>query len=62
MKSIKFTLESYKIHLKFNIKDKKMRKQELEKPIVKRLDDNTYNILNKEKEYIANINDKHGNR
>ena len=39
-----------------------MRKQELEKPIVKRLDDNTYNILNKEKEYIANINDKHGNR
>ena len=61
MKSIKFTLESSKIHLKFNIKDKKIRKQEFEKPIVKLLDDNTYDILNKEREYIANIKDKHGN-
>ena len=62
MKSIKFTLESSKIHLKFNINDKKITKQEFEKLIVKSLDDNTYDILNKEKEYIAKIKDKYGNR
>ena len=39
-----------------------MTKQEFEKLIGKRIDDDTYDILNKEKEYIANINDKHGNR
>ena len=62
MKSIKFTLESSKIHLKFNINDKKMTKQEFEKLIGKSLDDNTYDILNKEKEYMAKMKDKYGNR
>ena len=62
MKSIKFTLESSKIHLKFNINDKKMTKQEFEKLIGNSLDDNTYDILNKEKEYMAKMKDKYGNR
>lgn len=45
MKSIKFTLESSKIHLKFNIKGKKMTKQEFEKLIGKLIDEDTYESL-----------------
>lgn len=45
MKSIKFTLESSKIHLKFNIKGKKMTKQEFEKLIGKFIDEDTYESL-----------------